>query len=105
MKNIFAQIPDQVPKEIFTALFTNPHVRIERIVSKGHTSQSDEWFDQDWDEWLILLQGRAILKYENSGQEVDMIPGSFILIPARTKHRVTFTQPEMPTIWLAVHIY
>lgn len=102
-KNLFADFPANLPEELFETLVSSPDVRIERIVSHGHASPEDFWYDQDTDEWVLLLSGAARLQFENSDTPVEMAPGQYVLIPAHTRHRVAWTDPTQPTIWLAVH--
>jgi len=103
--NIFADIPDSLPKELFTSLIKNDNVHIERIVSKGHSTPPKHWYDQTWDEWVIVLEGQAILVYEQNLQKLPMTFGDYVFIPAHTKHRVEWTTPDSQTVWLAVHFY
>ena len=76
--------------------------RLERIVSRGHSSPDAFWYDQEDDEWVTLLSGEAILKFEN-GENVILRPGDWIEIPARTRHRVESTSETEDTVWLALH--
>lgn len=99
--NLFADIPPHLPEEIVQTLLTAAEVRIERIVSLGHTSPADFWYDQDQAEWVVVLQGSARLRFET--ELLDLKPGDFVNIPAHTKHRVEWTTPDEPTLWLAVH--
>jgi cupin 2 domain-containing protein len=101
--NIFKKIPEQLPEELIENIVQRDHIQIERIVSKGHTTASDQWYDQDRDEWVILLQGQAIILYEQDMQSVHLGAGDYLLIPAHTRHRVEWTQPNFNTIWLAAH--
>ena len=78
----------------------NRNVRIERIVSHGHASPNGFWYDQDENEWVIVLKGAARLRIGD--QTVELNPGDFVTIPAHKKHRVEWTTPDEPTIWLAV---
>ena len=48
-----------------------------------------------------MLKGLARLRFED--QSIEMKPGDFVNIPAHEKHRVEWTMPDEPTIWLAVH--
>ena len=98
--NLFADLPQQLPDELFTTLLDAAGVRIERIVSHGHASAAGSWYDQDRHEWVIVLKGAARLRFEDG--VVEMKPGDFINIPAHTKHRVKWTTPDEPTIWLGV---
>jgi len=102
-KNLFTHIPERFPEEIFTVLLENQYVRIERIVSKGHCSADGHWYDQEWDEWVLLLQGRAVLRFAD-GQTRPMGRGDYLYIPAHTRHRVQWTDPDMDNIWLAIHL-
>lgn len=102
MSNIFADIPNELPQELFTTLLKQDNLQIERIVSKGHSTPAHEWYDQAQDEWILLLQGQAILAYEQCS--ITLTVGDTVFIPAHTKHRVAWTTPDMPTIWLAVHL-
>src|SRR4051812_19265946 len=99
--NLFSALPQQLLDELFTTLLETPSFRIERIVSHGHASPVGFWYDQDQHEWVIVLKGAARLRFEEG--IVDMKPGDFINIPAHKRHRVEWTTPEEPTIWLAVH--
>jgi cupin 2 domain-containing protein len=99
-KNIFADLPQHLPKELVQILLQADDVRIERIISHGHASPEDFWYDQPQAEWVIVLQGAARLQFEHG--RVEMKPGDFINIPAGQKHRVDWTTPHEPTIWLGV---
>lgn len=56
MNNILADIPAQLPAELSTSLLQNDKVHIQRIISRGHASAKDEWYDQPHDEWVLLVQ-------------------------------------------------
>jgi cupin 2 domain-containing protein len=98
--NLFADLPAGLPDEFFTTLLDAGSVRIERIVSHGHASPDGFWYDQDEHEWVVVLRGAARLRFEVGTAE--MKPGDFVNIPAHRKHRVEWTTPDEPTIWLAV---
>lgn len=102
--NIFKNIPDQLPEELIECIFKRDNMRFERIVSKGHITPSGQWYDQDGDEWVILLQGEAIILYQKDNRTFHLVAGDYLLIPAHTKHRVEWTPPELNTIWLAAHL-
>jgi len=102
--NIFSEIPEQIPEELFECIFKKDNVVIERIVSNGHVTPAGQWYDQSSDEWVILLQGQATLFFEQDQQLVSLMPGDYLLIPAHTRHRVEWTRADFNTIWLAVHI-
>ena len=99
--NIFDELPQHLPKEVVQTLIRAADVRIERIISMGHATPLDFWYDQAQHEWVIVLKGAARLQFEDG--LVELKPGDFINIPAHTKHRVEWTTPDEPTIWLAVH--
>jgi len=99
--NLFADLPAHLPDELFATLLDTADVRIERIVSHGHASPEGFWYDQDQHEWVVVLKGAARLRFEDG--TVEMKPGDFVNIPAYRKHRVEWTTPDEPTVWLAVH--
>jgi cupin 2 domain-containing protein len=101
--NLFTDLPRRMADEFFTTLLETANVRIEQIVSHGHASPKGSWFDQDQHEWVIVLKGAARLRFEGDVRPVEMKPGDFVNIPAHTKHRVEWTTPDEPTVWLAVH--
>ena len=98
--NLFADIPEAMPEELVDVLAENDDVRIERIVSDGQASPADFWYDQDQNEWVLLVSGSATLEFED--RVVELNPGDHLLIPAREKHRVAATSATEKTIWLAV---
>ena len=102
--NIFAQLPEQLPEELFECILKQDNIIIERIVSNGHISPVGQWYDQARDEWVILLQGKATLLFEKDHNLISLAPGDYLLIPAHTRHRVEWTLPDFNTIWLAVHL-
>jgi cupin 2 domain-containing protein len=89
------------PHELFETLVASDGILIERIISKGHTTPAGEWYDQEQDEWVLLLQGDAVLAYDD-GSLAIVKTGDYLFIPAHKKHRVEFTSTEPPCIWLAV---
>lgn len=101
MTNLFAELPGRLPEELFETLLTGNKVRIERIISHGHASPDGFWYDQDQHEWVVVLKGAATVKFED--RSLELRPGDFVNISAHQKHRVEWTTPDEPTIWLAVH--
>lgn len=101
--NLFAGIPSHLPDELYITLLDAAKVRIERIVSHGHTSPEGFWYDQNQHEWVVVLKGAARLRFEDDEQPIEMKSGDFVNIPAHTRHRVDWTTLDEPTIWLAVH--
>ncbi len=51
---------------------------------------------------MLLVKGAAPLMFEGE-EPIDLRPGSFVNIPAHRRHRVEWTDPDQPTIWLAIH--
>ena len=103
LENIFSNIPSKISNEIFELIFKNQKITIERIISKGHVSPINFWYDQEMNEWVIVLRGYARLKFAENDEMVEMKPGDYINIPAHCKHRLEWTDPNEETIWLAVH--
>lgn len=102
MNNIFAAIPQRLSEEQFDVLLERGRVRIERIVSRGHSSPETGWYDQEQNEWVVVLRGAAVVAFED-GRSVTLKQGDFLDIPAHSRHRVDWTDPEVATVWLAVH--
>ncbi len=103
-RGLFDDIPKVLPEELFTVLAENENVKIERIVSDGHASPEGFWYDQEQDEWVLLVSGSAVLSIEKvSGvEQVKLKPGDHLLIPAHQRHRVEATSAVEKTIWMAV---
>ncbi len=102
-ENIFKDIPDDLTEEILEIILETKEIRIERIVSKGHSSSKDFWYDQEKNEYVILLKGRAGVAFKDREDTVILEPGDYIDIPAHVKHRVEWTAKEEHTVWLAVY--
>lgn len=102
MTNIF-DLPSSLPnEELFESIVSADNILIERIISTGQTTPPGEWYDQDKDEWVILLEGEAVLSYAD-GSQIKLTAGDYVFIPAHQKHRVEYTSSNPPCIWLAVH--
>lgn len=99
-RNLLQHLPLAGKEEIFEEILRRPGVRLERIISDGQTSPPGFWYEQGYDEWVILLQGEARLEYAD-GQLIDINVGDSLLIPAGCRHRVVYTASR--TIWLALH--
>ena len=100
---LLADIPVELPQEIFDTICVSDTVKIERIVSRGHASPKGFWYDQDRSEFILIVQGSAGLKIENERDTVVLKTGDYLNIGAHVKHRVEWTDPAGDTIWLAVH--
>ncbi|MCP4204627.1 MAG: cupin domain-containing protein [bacterium] len=101
--NFFKQIPEATESERIETLFESLGFRVERIVSLGQASADGFWYDQPEDEWVMVLEGRARLEIAEPSKIVELAAGDWLSLPANCRHRVTWTDPERPTVWLAVH--
>jgi len=100
--NIFDAIPNDLSNEILESLVENKNVKIERIVSKGHSSPESGWYDQIHNEWVMVVKGKAKLAFDNK-EPVILAEGDYLTIEAHQKHKVEWTDADKETIWLAVH--
>lgn len=98
--NFLQKLPTAIQDEFFDTIIQTPNVRIERIISKGHRSEDDSWYDQDEAEWVLVLKGAARLQFEDG--MVELRPGDHVNIAPHQKHRVDWTTPDEETVWLAV---
>lgn len=101
MNNIFASMPQKITDEVFEEIVTDSNIRIERIISQGHSSPSTGWYDQEEHEWVMVLRGAGAILFEH-GSEVVLRAGDYINIPAHIKHKVLWTDQQQLTVWLAV---
>ena len=102
VNNLFADIPREMPDELVGEILRTNAFRIERIVSRGHASPPGFWYDQETDEWMLLVKGSASLSFAD-GSEIALAPGDHLLIPRHVRHRVERTAQEGDSVWLAVH--
>jgi cupin 2 domain-containing protein len=101
--NIFAKLPQSVSEEVFHEIIHGERFRLERIVSFGQATPSGQWYDQEQNEWVVLLSGAAGLRFEEEESLRVLHPGDFVNIPAHTRHRVEWTDEKQHTVWLALH--
>ncbi len=102
--NLFINIPTGIlQEELFKTLAESGSVRIERIISGGHTTPPGEWYDQGWDEWVLLVSGGATLQFDDDTAPLVLKPGDHVTIPKGCRHRVEHTDTAQKTIWLAIH--
>ncbi len=92
-----------IDEEFFETLVEKEGLRLERIVSHAHATPEDKWYDQDRDEWVVLISGSATLRFAQPDETVHMLPGDFVAIAAHRRHRVDSTASDQPTVWLALH--
>jgi cupin 2 domain-containing protein len=103
MGSLFEGIPAELSEEFFDTICSTDSVRIERIISRGHTSPKGFWYDQERNEFVLVVQGSAGLRLENEDEMVILKSGDYLNIGAHVRHRVEWTDPTCETIWLAVH--
>ena len=104
MDNLLTDLPrSTLENEQFCELLARPGLRIERIVSTGQASPEGFWYDQPDGEWVTLLQGEALLRFADEPEARRLRPGDFVDIAPHRRHRVDWTDPHQPTIWLAIH--
>ena len=87
--------------ETFHTLLESPHARLEQIVSRGQASPPNFWYDQEEEEWVLLLRGEATLEFAD-GRLVELTAGSHLTIPKHVRHRVHRTSED--AIWLALFL-
>ena len=102
--DLFADLPAAASDERFESLLARPGVRIMRIVSTGQATPDGEWYDQDGDEWVVVLRGSAGVLIEGDSEPRELGPGAYLHLPAHCRHRVAWTSAGEPTVWLAIHI-
>jgi cupin 2 domain-containing protein len=103
VENLFENLPSLLPEEQLDDLVRGKGFRLERIVSTAHATPAGQWYDQEQDEWVLLLRGAAGLRFEGQAEAVSLCPGDSLLIPAHCRHRVEWTHPKLPSVWLALH--
>lgn len=101
--NLLSMLPKKLKEEQFTELVASDHVRIERIVSRGQACGPDDWYDEQEAEWVLVLAGSARIIFEDEPEPRALAAGDYLYIPPRKRHRVAWTDPDEPTVWLAVH--
>lgn len=103
-RSLYADIPDELPEELISVLMESEHVKIERIVSAGQASPEGFWYDQEQNEWVLLITGSVTLSVEEKSgiEQVELNPGDHLLLPAHQRHRVESTAQTERTIWVAV---
>jgi len=103
--SLFQDIPEDLPEELITILAEGDGARVERIVSDGHASPKGFLYDQEENEWVLLVSGSAVLSIEKDSdiKQIALSPGDHLLIPAHQRHRVESTSQTEKTIWLAVY--
>ncbi len=101
--NLFHPLPPAGKDEIFEVLARGRDALVERIVSHGQATPAGTWLKQEAAEWVVLLRGKARILFHDSDKGIDLEPGDALTIPAGVEHRVAMTDPNIPSVWLAVH--
>jgi len=101
--NLLEDLPASSAGEVFEAIVDDGDLLLERIVSTGQATPPGEWLAQDRDEWVVVLSGRAWLRFEDESSAREMRPGDHVRVRAHRRHRVERTDGEAPTVWLALH--
>ena len=102
--NLLSSLPARTPDEIVDILASADGVRLERIISHGQASPDGFWYDQDEAEWVMVLAGRARLRLEDEPGDRELAVGDSLYLPPHCRHRVTWTDPDRPTVWLGLFI-
>jgi len=103
VQSLFAAVPSNLPEEQLSTLLRTENFRLVRIVSTGQATPEGEWYDQEENEWVLVLQGSADIRFEDGDVTKSLSPGEYVQIPAHVRHRVDKTDPGQPTVWLALH--
>jgi cupin 2 domain-containing protein len=101
--SLFKDIPAELPEELFESICSTLYVKIERIVSKGHSSPEAFWYDQDWNEFVSVVRESAGLQIEGQDEILTLKAGDYLNIGSHVRHRVEWNDTSCETIWLAVH--
>ena len=62
--SVFQNLPNASREERMDELCQAKAFRVERIISSGQTSPPGFWYDQVFDEWVLILQGRAEVRLQ-----------------------------------------
>ena len=100
--SIYSAIPDRLSGEIFETLVESEKLSVKRIISDSHASPEGFWYDQDQNEWVMLVKGSAALRFDGKEDLLILGPGDWVDIPAHVRHRVEWTDSKQKTVWLAV---
>jgi len=103
VENLVKVLPEDLSKEVIEMISDVKDVRIERIISKGHSSPKDFWYDQKLNEFVLIIRGRAKLQFMGEKKPTHLSKGDYLIIPPHVKHRIQWTDPGTETVWLAVY--
>jgi len=97
--NLFADAAPPPVGERAETLLTCRNLVIERIVSSAAITSGD--YVQSQDEWVVLVQGDAVL--EVAGTTLELRPGDYLFLRAGVPHIVR--RVSEGALWLAVHLH
>ncbi|HIV73250.1 MAG TPA: cupin domain-containing protein [Candidatus Aquabacterium excrementipullorum] len=97
--NLWANALPPPEGERFDTLLAHGALVVERIVSSSRIASAP--YVQTQDEWVVLLQGQAVL--DVAGQSVALAAGDHLFLPAHTPHTVLSVSEG--ALWLAVHLH
>lgn len=103
MLNLLRELPDARQAEVFQTVLERGGIRIERIVSWGQATPDGQWYDQEQDEWVLVLAGEAQVQLADEAVVRHLSSGDWLYLPAHCRHRVAWTAPGRETVWLALH--
>lgn len=97
--NLFTDAAPPPQGERFETLLRHKNIVVERIVSSSHITPQE--YIQPQDEWVVLVQGHAVLQVE--GRAMDLVAGDHVFLPAGVPH--TVERVSAGAVWLAVHLH
>jgi cupin 2 domain-containing protein len=103
VQNLLTPLGRNVSEEITEQLLQGSEFQLQRIVSTGQATPAEQWYDQETEEWVVLLQGQAEILFAGSPHPVLLQVGDFLNIPAHCRHRVQWTDRDRETVWLVLH--
>lgn len=99
--NLFSSPCPASGSERIDILAQGSHWRLELIHSCNTAS---DWYDQEDQEWVLLLRGSACLQFEDEPDHRDLCVGDLLSIAPHRRHRVVSTDPAPGTLWLALFV-
>lgn len=88
--------------EHITTLIETAQLEIQKIVTSGQKSPDDFWYDQECDEFVVVMQGSAVIALED--QQLQLQAGDFLYIKAHERHQILSSDPNKVTVWLAIFV-
>lgn len=94
--NIYTLENPQPDFESFATLYENKNIKIEAI--RSHLLQPGKVYNQEQDEWVVLIRGNAQLKVDE--KVIQLREGDSVFLPRHTPHQVLSTSND--ALWLGV---